>query len=184
MNGAELGKRTLGVVEAEPAVLVGVDGLESREGHGAAEKRHEEEDCRPGRGGDEVLHTRATYLYSAARGGFARHARSPSRLHEDDEGDGGGDDEDPRDPQVTMEPATLAERVTSIRGQPVVAKDQDRPSVASAVIWTSGGTPVRVKRTTSPTWARSSSFGSFTLKPMVMPAGMKPAISSWVSTTT
>jgi hypothetical protein len=50
MDGAELGKGTLGVVEAEPAVLVGVDGLEPREGHGAAEKRHEEEDCRPGSG--------------------------------------------------------------------------------------------------------------------------------------
>ena len=62
MDGTELGKRTLGIVEAEPAVLVGVDGLEPREGHSAAEKRHEEEDCRPGSGGDAALHTRATYI--------------------------------------------------------------------------------------------------------------------------
>jgi len=62
MDGAELGKRTLGIVEAEPAVLVGVDGLEPREGHSAAEKRHEEEDCRPGSGEDAALHMRATYI--------------------------------------------------------------------------------------------------------------------------
>ena len=62
MDGSELGKRTLSVVEAEPAVLVGVDGLEPRESHGAAEKRHEEEDCRPGSGGDGALHTPATCI--------------------------------------------------------------------------------------------------------------------------
>src|SRR5262245_34453618 len=132
------------------------------------------------------LFIRGLLLY-ARGGGFARKLRGPSprigtadsldrsRLHEDDEGHRGGDDEEPRDPQVTVQPATLADHVSSIRGRPVIAKVQDRPSVASAMICTSGGTPVRVKRTTSPTCARSSSLGSLTLKPIVMPAGMKPA---------
>src|SRR5215831_12020824 len=52
VDGTELGKRTLGVVEAEPAVLVGVDGMEPRE----------EEDCRPGSGRDGALHTRFTCI--------------------------------------------------------------------------------------------------------------------------
>src|SRR5262249_47555608 len=114
MDGAELGKRTLGVIEAEPAVLVGVDGLKPREGHGAAEKRHEEEACRPGSRGDGALHTYVICI--AVSGGLARHAPTPSRLHEDDERDGGGNDEDPRDPQVTMQPAALADHGAAVCG--------------------------------------------------------------------
>jgi hypothetical protein len=49
---------------------------------------------------------------------------------------------------------------------------QDLPSRSMAVISTSGGTPLRVNLTTSPTRACSSTFGLAALNPMVMPAGM------------
>src|SRR5262249_13638199 len=62
MNGPELSERTLGVVEAEPAVLVRVNGLHPLEGHGAAQKCHEEEDHRLVSRGDAALHTRATSI--------------------------------------------------------------------------------------------------------------------------
>src|SRR5213594_4219778 len=97
-------------------------------------------------------------------------------MHEDDEGDHGGHHEHPRQPQVPVQPSELPDHALRIR--------YDCPSVARAVIWRSGGTPVRVKRTTSPTRAPSRSLASLTLKPMVMPADMKPGISSWVSTST
>src|SRR5215472_2374459 len=53
-----------------------------------------------------------------------------SRLDEDDEGHCDGDDEDPRDPQVTVQPATLADHGVSIRGQilsPKVPKGSGSP---------------------------------------------------------
>src|SRR5262249_55782876 len=53
-----------------------------------------------------------------------------SRLDENDEGYRDGDDKDPRDPQVTMQPTTLADQGVSIRGQtlsPKVPKGSGSP---------------------------------------------------------